>query len=68
MASAQALGLEQSREGGAAQRRDRRQALSSDKTRLVYFRAGSGVDKVLPLSNIARIETVPSERSNSPTA
>ncbi len=56
-----ALGLEQSREAGSASVESGK-ALSSDKTRLVYFRAGSGVDKVLPLSNIARIETVPSDR------
>jgi len=57
----QALGLEQSREGAAANAES--SALrGSDITRLVYFRAGSGVDKVLPLSNIARIETVSSEK------
>jgi two-component system chemotaxis sensor kinase CheA len=55
------LGLEQTREAGAASVESAK-SLSSDKTRLVYFRAGSGVDKVLPLSNIARIETVPSDR------
>lgn len=56
-----ALGLEQTREAGAASVETPKSS-SSDKTRLVYFRAGSGVDKVLPLSNIARIETVPSDR------
>jgi len=55
------LGLEQSRERTGASMEGAK-ALASDKTRLVYFRAGSGVDKVLPLSNIARIETVSSER------
>ncbi len=55
------LGLEQSREATAA-RVEGAKSLTSGKTRLVYFRAGAGVDKVLPLSNIARIETVPSER------
>ncbi len=55
------LGLEQTREAGATSVESGK-SQSSDKTRLVYFRAGSGVDKVLPLSNIARIETVPSER------
>ncbi len=57
----QALGLEQSREGSAANVES--DALRvGDRTRLVYFRAGTGVDKVLPLSNIARIETVSSEK------
>jgi two-component system, chemotaxis family, sensor kinase CheA len=51
------LGLEQSRETAAASV-EAEQTAASDKTRLVHFRAGSGVDKVLPLSNIARIETV----------
>ncbi len=55
------LGLEQSRETAAANVENAKMAFS-DKTRLVYFRAGAGVDKVLPLSNIARIETVPGER------
>ena len=57
----QAVGLEQSREGAAA-RVESGRAAQSDKTRLVYFRAGAGVDKVLPLSSIARIETVSSDR------
>ena len=55
------LGLEQSRETAAAGAESLKSA-ASDKTRLVHFRAGSGVDKVLHLSNVARIETVPSER------
>jgi two-component system chemotaxis sensor kinase CheA len=56
-----ALGLEQSRDGSASTVES--SALrGGDHTRLVYFRAGSGVDKVLPLSNIARIETVSSEK------
>jgi two-component system chemotaxis sensor kinase CheA len=56
-----ALGLEQSREN-AATSVEGLLTTASDKTRLVQFRAGSGVDKVLPLSNVARIETVPSDR------
>ena len=55
------LGLEQSRETAAAND-EGPQSAASDKTRLVHFRAGSGVDKVLPLSSIARIETVNSSR------
>ena len=55
------LGLEQSRESQAASAENLPTA-PSDKTRLVHFRAGSGVDKVLPLSNIARIETVNAAR------
>ncbi|MGO9428822.1 hybrid sensor histidine kinase/response regulator [Rhodoblastus sp.] len=55
------LGLEQSRETASAHVENTR-AQSCDLTRLVYFRAGSGASKVLPLSNIARIETVPSNR------
>lgn len=57
----QALGLEQSREGSAANVESGSLRVG-DRTRLVYFRAGTGVDKVLPLSNIARIETVSSEK------
>ena len=57
----QALGLEQSREGSAGNVESGAPRVG-DRTRLVYFRAGSGVDKVLPLSNIARIETVSSEK------
>ncbi|MBB4199374.1 hypothetical protein CCR94_05950 [Rhodoblastus sphagnicola] len=56
----QSLGLEQSRESSASAVESG--ALRGDCTRLVYFRAGSGVDKVLPLSNIARIETVHSDK------
>lgn len=56
-----ALGLEQRRETTTASG-DADRSPSSDKTRLVHFRAGAGVDKVLPLSNIARIETVSSDR------
>jgi two-component system chemotaxis sensor kinase CheA len=55
------LGLEQSRESHAASVENLPTA-PSDKTRLVHFRAGSGVDKVLPLSSIARIETVNAAR------
>jgi two-component system chemotaxis sensor kinase CheA len=55
-----ALGLEQSRETAATSVEGLLTA-ASDKTRLVQFRAGFGVDKVLPLSNVARIETVPSD-------
>jgi two-component system chemotaxis sensor kinase CheA len=54
------LGLEQSRETAAGAEGPK--TAVSDKTRLVHFRAGSGVDKVLPLSSIARIETVNSSR------
>jgi two-component system chemotaxis sensor kinase CheA len=57
----QSLGLEQSRESSSASV-DSAALRVGDHTRLVYFRAGSGVDKVLPLSNIARIETVSSEK------
>ncbi|MCW2316241.1 two-component system chemotaxis sensor kinase CheA [Rhodoblastus acidophilus] len=57
----QSLGLEQSREG-AASNVEGGALRGGDRTRLVYFRAGSGVDKVLPLSNIARIETVHSDK------
>jgi two-component system chemotaxis sensor kinase CheA len=57
----QALGLEQSREAAAASV-ESGALRGADHTRLVYFRAGSGVDKVLPLSNIARIETVHSDK------
>ena len=57
----QALGLEQSREG-ASSAAETGAPRGGDQTRLVYFRAGSGVDKVLPLSNIARIETVHSDK------
>ncbi len=55
------LGLEQSREAASA-RVENAGAQSCDRTRLIYFRAGSGLPKVLPLSNIARIETVASNR------
>jgi two-component system chemotaxis sensor kinase CheA len=55
------LGLEQSRETASASVETGR-AQAEDQTRLVYFRAGAGVHKVLPLSNIARIETVASDR------
>ncbi|MCI4678816.1 hybrid sensor histidine kinase/response regulator [Rhodoblastus acidophilus] len=56
----EALGLEQSREAATIDAENVR-AASADKMRLIYFRAGAGVDKVLPLSNVARIETVSSE-------
>ena len=54
-----ALGLEKSGEAAAAEAVT---AEGGERTRLVHFRAGLGVDKVLPLSNIARIETVAAER------
>ncbi|WP_298423391.1 hybrid sensor histidine kinase/response regulator [Rhodoblastus sp.] len=57
----EALGLEQAREAAAAQAEAAR-GTEADKMRLIYFRAGAGVDKVLPLSNVARIESVPSDR------
>ncbi len=52
-----ALGLEQSRDLGSADAQVVESA-TNEATRLVLFRAGGGVDKVLPLSVIARIETV----------
>jgi two-component system chemotaxis sensor kinase CheA len=61
----EALGLTPARETAAGEAAGAR--ADADKTRLIYFRAGSGVDKVLPLSNVARIETVSSgkiEHSN----
>ncbi len=56
----EALGLTPARETAASEAERARDG--ADKTRLIYFRAGSGVDKVLPLSNVARIETVSSEK------
>ncbi len=57
----EALGLSPSREAATAEAEVGR-ASGADRMRLIYFRAGSGVDKVLPLSNVARIETVSSEK------
>ena len=56
----EALGLTPAREQTTADAGAAR--VGVDKMRLIYFRAGSGVDKVLPLSNVARIETVSSEK------
>lgn len=56
----ESLGLTPARETAASEAEGARGG--ADKTRLIYFRAGSGVDKVLPLSNVARIETVSSEK------
>jgi two-component system chemotaxis sensor kinase CheA len=57
----ESLGLELARESSAADI-ERVRAAEPGTMRLIHFRAGAGLDKVLPLSNVARIETVPSER------
>jgi two-component system chemotaxis sensor kinase CheA len=57
----EALGVEMAREPSGA-KIDHARAVEPEATRLIQFRAGSGLDKVLPLSNVARIETVSSER------
>ncbi|HUO54475.1 MAG TPA: hybrid sensor histidine kinase/response regulator [Rhodoblastus sp.] len=57
----EALGLEQSRETAASEA-DVARVGGADKMRLIYFQAGAGVDKILPLSNVARIETVSSDK------
>jgi two-component system chemotaxis sensor kinase CheA len=57
----ESLGLELAREASAADA-ERVRAAEQETMRLIHFRAGAGLDKVLPLSNVARIETVPSER------
>jgi two-component system chemotaxis sensor kinase CheA len=57
----EALGVEMAREASAGEI-DHARAAQTEVTRLIQFRAGSGLDKVLPLSTVARIETVPSER------
>jgi two-component system chemotaxis sensor kinase CheA len=57
----ESLGLELARESSAADI-ERVRAVEPGTMRLIHFRAGAGLDKVLPLSNVARIETVPSER------
>lgn len=62
----EALGVEMAREASARDI-DHERAAEPETMRLIQFRAGSGLDKVLPLSNVARIETVSSaciEQSN----
>ncbi len=52
---AMSIGIEKS---GDKKRDTKKDVLGADKTRLVMFRAGAGVVKVLPVSLIARIEMV----------
>ena len=51
---AMSIGIEKSGE----KKREKKDNAGADKTRLVLFRAGEGVTKVLPVSLIARIEMV----------
>lgn len=52
---AMSIGIEK---GGDKKRDTKKDVVDADKTRLVMFRAGAGVLKVLPVSLIARIEMV----------